>query len=189
MDGNRFLDWPSSNDTAAIHDGLQAMTIWSLEKGAELCSIMGDEETSGLCKKTVLKLRLVTPPHNNCKQAAALLSITGMLNPNKAYEEVLSLGGAKNFSTFYGYYMLEAMAKAGKYQEAMDVISTYWGAILDLGATTFWEDFNMDWLHNAGRIDELIPDGKVDVHATYGDYCYVGHRYSFCHGWASGPTD
>src|SRR5690606_35605694 len=30
MDGNRFLDWPSSADSAAVHAGLQAMTIWSL---------------------------------------------------------------------------------------------------------------------------------------------------------------
>ena len=27
---------------------------------------------------------------------------------------------------------------------ALDVIRTYWGAMLDLGATTFWEDFNID---------------------------------------------
>jgi hypothetical protein len=60
--------------------------------------------------------------------------------------------------------------------------------MLDIGATTFWEDFNIDWLKNAGRIDEIVPDGKVDVHATYGDYCYKGFRHSFCHGWAAGPT-
>ena len=29
---------------------------------------------------------------------------------------------------------------------------------------------------------------KVDVHRTYGDYCYKGFRHSLCHGWASGPT-
>ncbi len=188
MDGHRFLDWPSSKDTAAIHAGLQAMTIWSLEKGAELSSIIGDNETAELCKKTVSQLRSVILLHNNSKQAAALLAITGMLDPQTAYTDVLSVGGPKNFSTFYGYYMLEAMAKAGKYQEALEIISTYWGAMLDLGATTFWEDFNMDWLQNAGRIDEITPPGKVDIHAAYGDYCYVGHRHSFCHGWASGPT-
>ena len=33
-----------------------------------------------------------------------------------------------------------------------------------------------------------MPKGKVDVHKTYGDYCYKGYRHSFCHGWASGPT-
>lgn len=42
--------------------------------------------------------------------------------------------------------MLRAMAAAGNYQGAIDVIRQFWGAMLDLGATTFWEDFNLDWL-------------------------------------------
>ena len=60
--------------------------------------------------------------------------------------------------------------------------------MLSLGATTFWEDFNIDWTKNANRIDELPREGKIDVHATYGEYCYVKLRHSLCHGWASGPT-
>ncbi|MBO9592968.1 MAG: hypothetical protein J7599_08665 [Niabella sp.] len=188
MDGNRFLDWPSSKDSAAIHAGLQAMTIWSLERGADLSAILGDMEMAKRCRETVAKMRKIIPPHQNSKQAAALLSLVGMMDADKAYTDVLSVGGAKGFSTFYGYYMLEAMARAGKYKEAMDIISEYWGGMLDLGATTFWEDFNMDWMKNAARIDALVPAGKTDVHAAYGDYCYVGHRHSFCHGWASGPT-
>jgi hypothetical protein len=91
-------------------------------------------------------------------------------------------------STFYGYYMLKARAEAGDYQGAIDNIREYWGGMLDLGATTFWEDFDIDWMKNANRIDEPIANGKVDVHSTYGGYCYVGLRHSFCHGWASGPT-
>ena len=84
--------------------------------------------------------------------------------------------------------MLEALALAGCYTEAMDIMSQYWGAMLDLGATTFWEDFNLDWTKNAARIDELVPEGKVDIHSSYGNYCYKGFRHSLCHGWASGPT-
>ena len=60
--------------------------------------------------------------------------------------------------------------------------------MLSLGATTFWEDFDVRWLENAARIDELTPEGKVDIHAAYGQYCYSGYRHSLCHGWASGPT-
>ena len=84
--------------------------------------------------------------------------------------------------------MLKARAKAGDYQGAIDNIREYWGSMLDLGATTFWEDFDIDWMKNANRIDEPITEGKVDVHATYGGYCYKQLRHSFCHGWASGPT-
>ena len=50
------------------------------------------------------------------------------------------------------------------------------------------EDFDIDWLENAARIDEVVPEGKVDIHGNYGGYCYVGHRHSLCHGWASGPV-
>ena len=60
--------------------------------------------------------------------------------------------------------------------------------MLDFGATTFWEDFNLEWTNNAARIDELVPPGKQDLHGDYGAYCYVGFRHSLCHGWASGPT-
>ena len=116
------------------------------------------------------------------------MALAGLMKAEKADKDVLSVGGAQGFSTFYGYYMLEAMAKAGNYQGAMDIISEYWGAMLDLGATTFWEDFHIDWTKNAARIDELVPEGKVDVHRSYGDYCYVGFRHSLFHGWASGPT-
>ncbi|GGE06818.1 hypothetical protein GCM10011516_00680 [Sphingobacterium cellulitidis] len=188
MDGTRFLDWPSSEDSLAVHAGLQAMTILGLEKASQISTFLNDPETKKLCDDALVKMRKVKPDHNQSKQAAALMSLVGLMDKEKAYQDVLKVGGAKNFSTFYGYYMLEAMAKAGKYQEAMDIISEYWGAMLDLGATTFWEDFNIEWLPNASRIDELVPEGKVDIHGDFGAYCYVGHRHSFAHGWASGPT-
>jgi alpha-L-rhamnosidase len=93
----------------------------------------------------------------------------------------LNFSIVKGFSTFYGYYVLNAMALAENYQGAINSIKEYWGAMLDLGATTFWEDFNIDWIENAARIDEIVPDDKIDIHASYGDYCYVGLRHSLCH--------
>jgi hypothetical protein len=188
LDGTRFLDWPSSENTKGIHAGLQAMTVWSLSAASKISVLVGDKETTDLCNKTVARMRKYVPDPNGSKQAAALLAITGLMPAEKANKDVLSVGGAANFSTFYGYYMLEAKAKAGDHQGAIDVIRQYWGAMLDLGATTFWEDFNMDWIANASRIDELVPEGKKDVHGDYGAYCYIGFRHSLCHGWASGPT-
>ena len=116
------------------------------------------------------------------------MAIAGLMEPEKASHDFLLPGGPKGFSTFYGYYMLEALAKAGHYEEAMDIIRQFWGGMLDMGATTFWEDFNLDWTTNAGRIDEFVAEGKKDIHGDFGDYCYVGFRHSLCHGWASGPT-
>lgn len=188
FDGTRFLDWPSSDNPEAIHAGLQAMALWSLEEASKLAKVIGDVETMKIADEGVMKLKKYIPAHANSKQAAALLGLTGLGDAQQMDSEVISVGGAKNFSTFYGYYMLQTMAKAENYQAAIDIIRNYWGAMLDLGATTFWEDFNMDWLPNAARIDELVPQGKIDIHASFGDYCYQGFRHSFSHGWASGPT-
>ena len=57
-----------------------------------------------------------------------------------------------------------------------------------MGATTFWEGFEVDWMENSSRIDELVLPGKRDIHADFGGYCYQGLRHSLCHGWAAGPT-
>jgi alpha-L-rhamnosidase len=188
LDGQRFLDWPSSEDPIAIHAGLQAMMVMSLHAGADLAAILGDQATQQKCNAAVARLKQHVPDHHQSKQAAALLSLSGLMPAKKANTDVIAVDGARNFSTFFGYYMLEAKAKAGDYQGSIDMIREYWGAMIKMGATTFWEDFNMEWLKNAAPIDELVPEGKIDIHGTYGAYCYIGFRHSLCHGWASGPT-
>lgn len=187
LDGQRFLDWPSSENPKAIHAGLHAMMIISLQAGGDLMLKLGDKTTATNCTEAISRLRKYLPAHNDTKQAAALLSMAKLLDVKEA-DKVISEDGAKNFSTFFGYYMLQGKANAGNYEGAMQVIREYWGAMLSLGATTFWEDFSLDWTKNAGRIDELVPEGKVDIHGAYGAYCYIGFRHSLCHGWAAGPT-
>lgn len=184
----RFLDWPSSENPKGIDSGLQALMAIAFDNGASLETLWGNTALAKQCSDMAAKLKKHRRDFNGSKQAAALNAIAGMIAPEKAAEKTILPGGAQGFSTFYGYYMLEALALAGHYTEAMDIMSKYWGAMIDLGATTFWEDFNLDWTKNASRIDELVPEGKVDIHSAYGNYCYKGFRHSFCHGWASGPT-
>lgn len=198
---SRFLDWPSNAHPEAIHAGLQSLMMIAMQSGSELCNILGESELAAECEKMYEKMKTAAPtvcktyfnsgkattaPGN--KQGASLLTLAGLMDAREANDKVISVDGGHGFSTFYGYYMLQAMAKAGNYEGAMQIIRDYWGAMLDLGATSFWEDFDLDWLDNAARIDELVPEGKVDIHRDKGAYCYVGYRHSFCHGWASGPT-
>lgn len=188
LDGGRFLDHPSSENKDAIHTGLQSLMVMAFKSGYELCEILKEAETAALCTASLEKLKKHVPDFADSKQAAALLTLSGLVTPEKANSDILSKNGVHNMTTFYGYYILKAQALAGDYQGALNNIRQYWGAMLDLGATTFWEDFDIDWIKNGARIDEIVPVGKVDVHATYGKYCYVGFRHSLCHGWASGPT-
>ncbi|MDD4031491.1 MAG: alpha-L-rhamnosidase C-terminal domain-containing protein [Bacteroidales bacterium] len=187
LDGGRFLDWATSENEEVIHSGLQALTILTMEAGEDIAGWLNDGELKKMCTETAAALKRHIPSDHGNKQAAALMSLANIMNEGKAASVILK-DGANNFDTFYGYYMLEALAKAGKYQEALNIISDYWGAMLDLGATTFWENFNYADRTNASRIDELTPAGKYDIHANGGAYCYVGLRASLCHGWASGPT-
>lgn len=188
LDGKRFLDWPSEANRKGVDAGLQALLLMTLDAGAMLCNALGDEVLSEQCTATAQRMKWYAPDINGSKQAAALMSLAGLMDAREADSCVISAGGAKNFSTFYGYYMLQAQAKAGNYQGAIDVIRNYWGGMLDMGATTFWEDFNLDWLPDAAPIDELVPKGKKDIHGDFGNYCYRRLRHSLCHGWASGPT-
>ncbi len=184
----RFLDWPSSENAKGIDSGLQALLAMGLDCGSSLALIWENPTLAEKCSEAASALKARPRDFGGSKQAAALNVLAGMADPSEAAKGTILPGGAKGFSTFYGYYMLEALALSGNYEEAVELISRYWGAMLDLGATTFWEDFDIDWMENAGRIDEFVPAGKVDVHASYGDYCYKGLRHSLCHGWASGPT-
>ena len=198
--GGGFLDWPSNANKPAMRAGTQALMMMAIKAGGELCDHLGEEAMAARCRDRYARMEQAAPTvmeqyfseaeHPTApgsKQAAALMALAGIVDTEKA-NEVLTVEGARGFSTFYGYYMLEAMAKAGNYEGAMQVIRDFWGGMIDMGATSFWEDFNIDWLPNAAPIDELVPEGKKDIHGDFGAYCYEGFRHSLCHGWASGPT-
>jgi hypothetical protein len=83
------------------------------------------------------------------------------------------------------YFILGAIASREP-DLAVSIMKDYYGAMLDKGATTFFEDFDMDWVEGSSRIDELPKDGEKDIHGDFGKHCYVGFRHSLCHAWSSG---
>lgn len=188
LDGMRFLDWPTYENKTAVHEGLQAMMALTMESGARMMEILGDADTERLCRETATRLKTHQPESSGRKSPAALLALAGLREAKGVADDTLKNGGPKDLSTFYGFYVLNALAESGDIDTGLDFISRYWGGMLDFGATTFWEDFNLEWTKNAARIDELVPAGKDDLHGDFGAHCYIGFRHSLCHGWAGGPT-
>ncbi len=188
LDNHRLLDWPTSEDPTALHVGLQALLSMALDAGAELCSLLDEPEEQTACLIAAQQLRTHVLPETKRKSPNALLALAGLTDAHDVNTRILAQEPLHDISTFYGYYVLEARALAGDYAGCLDVIRRYWGAMLDFGATTFWEDFDLSWTENAGRIDELPVPGKADLHRDFGNYCYKGLRHSLCHGWAAGPT-
>ncbi|MDN3664009.1 hypothetical protein ACFFU1_18005 [Algibacter miyuki] len=188
LNGMRFLDWPTSTDPKAIHAGLQAMMIMTFEAGSDIMGEFNRPDLQKKYKKISKNLKKHIPEGNTTKQAASLMVLADIAKAKQINSEILTKNGVENMSTFYGYYILEAMAKADDYNGAINVIKDYWGGMLDLGATTFWEGFNITEGKISGRIDEVPTENKSDIHKDFGAFCYVGLRHSLCHGWASGPT-
>ena len=183
----RFLDWPTSDDKNALDCGLQAMMVLAFEAAAWICEHLGESKTRQECQDIAAKLRKCSVAETRRKQATAMMSLAGLIDAKKANDDILSEQPFDGFSTFFGYYVLQARALVNDYKGALDVIRDYWGAMLDIGATTFWEGFDIKW-KGCARIDEIVENGKKDFHLDGGELCYKGLRHSLCHGWASGPT-
>ena len=188
LDGMRFLEWPTSEDPAAIDAGLQALTVLALRAGAELCAALSESEAAARALAASERAARHARPPSAGKQANALRVLAGTTAADAVNRDILAQDPYRGLSTFYGYYVLQARAQAGDYAGCLDLLRAYWGGMLDMGATTFWEGFEIDWMPGSARIDELVPPGTRDIHGDFGGYCYQGLRHSLCHGWAAGPT-
>ena len=180
-----FIDWPS-NDTSAAVAGTKGLAALCLQACVKLCGYFGEKQLEQQCGLILSKMSACRENCGGMKQIAALLTLAGMADTDCV--RVLKQGGPKGFSTFMSYYILTAMARFCNEKQVLGALKKYYGAMLKLGATTFWEDFDISWTENACRIDEICDGSKTDVHGDNGKYCYQGFRHSLCHGWSSGPV-
>ena len=179
--GWNFVDWPSC-DSGDEESGVRAINIMAVQKAIEMFKDF-NEDTS-LAKSVLSKLKKVPITVNKMKQVIGLKYMAEGAISDDDYDKLI-LGGAKGMSTFMSYYILKAIASKNP-RKAIEIMKEYYGAMLDLGATTFFEDFNIDWTENCSRIDKFPKKGQKDIHGDFGAHCYVGFRHSLCHGWSSG---
>ncbi|MGN1077855.1 MAG: alpha-L-rhamnosidase [Candidatus Gallimonas sp.] len=176
-----FVDWPTrgTNDELV---GARAIAIIAVKKAVELLRDFSLD--TSLAEELLLRLKKVPLNVEKQKQVIALKYFAEGELSDADYQRLIE-GGGRGLSTFMGYYILTAIASRDK-DKAIEIMKEYYGGMLDKGATTFWEDFNLDWCENSGRIDAFPQNGQRDVHGDFGAYCYSGFRHSLCHGWASG---
>lgn len=180
-----FVDW-SSKDTESEVEGRKSIVCIALERADKIFDVLGETEYTEKCREYVRKIRSEIIDKESNKRMSALTILSGR---DKTFaKKVLEGNSAEEMSCFIGYYVLKAKAMLGEYTDALDIIREYWGGMIKMGATTFWEDFDIKWMENAAGIDKITPDGMNDVHGDFGKHCYTGFRHSLCHGWSSGPT-
>lgn len=174
-----FVDWPTKDTPDAVH-GSRAINIMAAKRAIFLLKAMGSDTKQA---KELLRRLMEKEIVSESKQVLGLKHFAVGLTA--ADQKKLTAGGAQGMSTFMSYYILKAVASFDK-KAAIAMMKEYYGAMLDKGATTFWEDFSMDWAENSCSIDAFPKEGQRDIHGDFGAFCYVGFRHSLCHGWSAG---
>lgn len=190
-----FVDWADGYlDKKGELSFEQVLFCKSLETMALCANLVGDKENT---KRYVdladsLHKKLVPAFWNDNKQALVHNRVNG------AQSEAVTRY-ANMFAVFFGYldnakkqaikksvllnndilkittpymrfYELEALCALGEQEEVMKEMKAYWGGMLQLGATSFWEKYNPD-------------ENEVEHLAMYGR----PYGKSLCHAWGASP--
>ena len=178
-----FLDWPT-NEKEDSYYGWISLLIHACGEAKKLLSAFGED--TALAEDLFCRLSKNKVVDSTYKQVEALQFLTGR-KEGDAVRKALLEGGAKGMSSFMGYYILTAAAEAGGKEEVMPLTKDFYGGMLQMGATSFWEDFDVEWLKgNPQAVDGVPNEVEKNIHRDYGQFCYQGLRHSLCHGWSSG---
>lgn len=186
-----FIDWPSryaegesDTDKKEVERlaGVAYLTKLALQAAKDM--LLEFCQDCNLCDGLIARIDQKNYEIHIYKQIAALGVWSG--DSNVSMKETLLQGGAKGLSTFQSYPILTAVAGFEEYEAALSMMKEYYGGMLSVGATTFWEDFDLEWLKGSGRLDEMPKEGVKDIHGDFGNFCYTSFRHSFCHGWSAG---
>lgn len=184
--GRCLFDWPSWHDGKMSATGIHSVVKMMFDAAEYLLCELGDEDNAKFCRECAAVMSKAVFPDFDYKQISAMHVMSGLRDAETENRRLLSKNGAYGISTFLGMFTFAARALAGDAKSVLSDIKGLYGKMLDIGATSFWEDFDPDWCENAGRIDELTSDGLEDIHGDRGAYCYIGFRHSLCHGWSAG---
>jgi len=182
-----FIDWVEADKLTS----LDMLWWWAQRSGVELATRMGDKASAARWKKNADALSEVLYARawneQDCywrgspdsasgpsRHASLLAVISGLANADQRDAICAMLLGqeANPVGTPYmaGFENI-ALGHLGAIDSMLERVNTYWGAMLDCGATTFWEAYDA-----AQKGDEA--------------YAFYGRPFakSLCHAWSSGPA-
>ncbi len=176
-----FVDWQTTASLDA-ESGVRAINIICVKNIIKLFNEIGVDidKARGLLKK----LNKKPIKAQKMKQVAALKYFAEGTLDDSDYKLLID-NNAAGMSTFMSYYILKAVASKDV-NLAINMMKEYYGAMLELGATTFFEDFDIEWIKNSTKLNQLAVANQKDFHGDNGAHCYEGFRHSLCHGWSSG---
>ena len=186
-----FIDW-STFDSSGPICAEQMVLARAYESTAKFASLVGDsawekharERAENIVKKTnelywneekgAFVDDYKSGKNNVTRHAnifALLFDYTSDERKEKIIKNVIFNDEITKITTpYFEFYELDAMCKIGNFKYMTDMLDSYWGEMLRLGATTIWEEFD--------------PKKKGIEH-----YEMYGGKYekSLCHAWGASP--
>jgi alpha-L-rhamnosidase len=189
-----FIDWADKLSKKGAVSFEQLLLCRSLETMA-ICADIAGEKTDAAKYKTYaaeLKKKLFSLYWNESKQALVHSRVDNQQTENvtryanmfaiffdyfnqqqkaAVKKSVLLNDSIQKITTPYmRFYELEALCAMGEQQYVLNEMKDYWGGMLKLGATTFWEEYN--------------PTVQGAAH-----YAMYGREFgkSLCHAWGASP--
>jgi hypothetical protein len=193
-----FLDWHTNSrpfespiDRRGQVTALQALYAGALQAAAYLASVVGDSRSKQVYALRLENLRAKTRErlwdaaarsfadctiggrqHGRAEQTNALAEVFALAQPGELSAYFADEGRERTvFTPYMHFYVALALFRAGRQQQAVDLIRSYWGGMLDLGATSFWEAFD--------------PQASLDDAL---DFYGRPFGLSLCHAWSGGPA-
>lgn len=183
-----FIDWGVLDKTGA-HCAEQIL-LWQVYKSMKNISAVMGEKDEYSERESALKENIIRDFWNEEKGAfidsfesgknfvsrqtntfAILFDFADENQAEKIIKNVFENDELPQITTpYFKLYELMAFCKVGKIEEAQEYIISYWGQMLELGATSIWEFFD--------------PKQSGDEHL---DMYGKAYGKSLCHAWGSGP--
>jgi len=179
-----FIDWHSTLDKQAPE---QAIVLLGLKATLQLAEKIGKNEEVAFIPAAIARIEnaaqknlwdeklglFISGPDRQVSWASqAWMVLSGIPTPEQSRRAMINVmkdsAAVKPVTPYTYHYMVEALLKAGLRDEAIELMSEYWGGMIRKGADTFWEVY--------------IPDD--DYASPYNSHV----MNSYCHAWSCTPT-
>ena len=185
-----FIDWAEMDKVGAVC-AEQMLLIHAYKAMGEMAKAIGKDGSAYETKAETLKKRVnqffwreekgayidsyATGNDHVSRHANIFAILYGIADEAQAKAIVKCVINNDNVpkitTPYFRCYELDALARLGAFRQVEEVLRTYWGGMMALGAQTLWEEF--------------IPTMEGIEH-----YAMYGGKYekSLCHAWSSGPV-
>lgn len=185
-----FIDWSEIDKTGAVC-GEQMLLAKSYSVMAFIAELIGADSKNYGKKSDTLKVNInkfywnnelgayidsYESGKNNVTRHANIFAVMYDIASPEQVESILKNvlkndNITKITTPYFEGYELDVLGKLGELGEIEDMLASYWGRMLELGADTIWEEFDPS-------------------HSGAEHYAMYGSKYakSLCHAWGAAPV-